>query len=191
MHTNPQRYFAPPRALGFSLVELMIAMALGLILLAGVGVIFVSTQQSGQTKRALDNAQEALRYSHYSISRLVRVGRIDRNASNATTLRIIVNRNATTPDCLGNATLTDDVQVTFTRDALNNALVCTVGNDSGVISRGITNVEFRYETLGGRPWSATSAANAVSVRTRLVMGNLADAQFVATSRTQVLAGVSP
>ena len=199
MNTRLQHNLAPTSALGFSLVELMIAMVLGLLLLAGVSVIFISTQQSGQTKRALDTAQEALRYSHYSISRVVRVGDIDRNASNSTTLQIILrDRGATTPDCLGNTNNPALVRLTFTHDAPNNALVCTVTNDatgvvedSGIISRNITNVEFRYETLGGRLWNSTSAANAVSVRTRIVMGNLTDSHFVATSRAQVLAGASP
>lgn len=191
MNTDTPHHIARRRTLGFSLIELMIAMTLGLILLAGVSVVFISTQQSGQTKRALDNAQEALRYAHYSVSRIVRVGEIDRTLSDGTTLVIIFDRDAASPDCLGDTTATADVAVTFTRDALNDTLICTVDNNDGVIVRGATDVQFRYETLGGRDWNQTTATDAVSVRTRIVMGNITDAQFVATSRAQVLAGVSP
>jgi len=190
MKINSQRFWPKSRALGFSLVELMIAMTLGLILLAGVGVIFISTQQSGQSKRALDNAQEALRYSSYSISRLTRIGTIDRINSSDTNLRISLNRGAATPDCLGNTATEINVQVVFSHDAANNELVCTVGANSGVIARGITTVEFRYEVFDGQAWTATTAVDAVSVRTRLVMDNIAEARFVATSRAQVFAAVS-
>jgi type IV pilus assembly protein PilW len=51
------------RASGFSLVELMIAMALSLILMGGVIGIFISSRQAYQTEDAMSRNQEAGRFS--------------------------------------------------------------------------------------------------------------------------------
>lgn len=51
------------RQSGFSLVELLIAMTLGLILVAGVGAVFVSATGSLTVNRQLDRSQETLRFA--------------------------------------------------------------------------------------------------------------------------------
>lgn len=48
---------------GFSLIELLIAMTLGLILLAGVVAVFITTNASLTTNRQLDRSQETLRFA--------------------------------------------------------------------------------------------------------------------------------
>jgi len=171
---------------GFSLIELMIAMVIGLILLAGVGTVFVSTQQTSQTKRGLDNAQEALRYTHQSISRMVRIGEIDA-ASDDEQLVITFDRAAATPDCLGGIGIATGMQVVY---ALNqNALECTVvGGQTAVIARNITAFTLEYESLDGNTWTGANGADAVSVQVSLTFGDLIATSFVATSRAQVMDG---
>lgn len=178
---------------GFSLIELMIAMVIGLILLAGVGTVFISTQQTLQTKRALDNAQEALRYAHQSISRIVKSGEIN-DASDANRLVITFNRSAVTPDCLG-GDLDAEVEVVYSLNP-NDELECSVdGNDSGILSRNITGFDLQYKKLGtaADDWTGINDKDAVSVRVNLTFSDptdrvLIDTSFVATSRQSVIDG---
>ena len=176
---------------GFSLIELMIAMVIGLILLAGVGTVFISTQQTLQTKRALDNAQEALRYAHQSISRIVKSGEIN-DASDANRLVITFNRSAVTPDCLG-GDLDAEVEVVYSLNQ-NDELECSVdGGDPAILSRSITGFDLQYKRLGTAADDWTGINDAVSVRVNLTFSDptdrvLIDTSFVATSRQSVIDG---
>ncbi len=184
---------AVSRYQGFSLVELMIAMVIGLILLAGVGTVFISTQQTSQTKRALDNAQETLRYTHQSISRMVRIGEID-VASDGSELIIIFNRSDATPDCLGGTGEDDGVEVVYSLHPDRPELECSVdGGAPQVLARNITAFSVQYESLDGEDWISTNGTDAVSVRVALTfrdptVGDLIATSFVATSRKQVIEG---
>jgi type IV pilus assembly protein PilW len=62
----------PTSARGFSLVELMIALALGLLLIAGVAQIFDSTRHANQANDALGQLQENGRMALELISRDIR-----------------------------------------------------------------------------------------------------------------------
>ncbi|MCL7745070.1 hypothetical protein LV476_08985 [Guyparkeria hydrothermalis] len=55
------------------MVELMIAMVLGLIVLAGVGSVFLANKQSYATNQALARVQDAVRTAHAFVGREVRV----------------------------------------------------------------------------------------------------------------------
>lgn len=62
----------PPRLRGFSLVELMVAMALSLVLLGGVLAIFASSKKTYETTDRLSRIQETGRYALDSIVRDLR-----------------------------------------------------------------------------------------------------------------------
>lgn len=65
-------------ARGYSLVELMVSLAIGLFLVAAVAAVFISTRQTSQVKQELDGAMEAFRYGSYAISRHIRqAGSVD------------------------------------------------------------------------------------------------------------------
>lgn len=57
---------------GFSLIELMIAMLIGLILIAGTFTIFISNSESFRLQRALSDSQESGRFALDFIARDVR-----------------------------------------------------------------------------------------------------------------------
>lgn len=57
---------------GFTLVELMIAMVLGLIIIGGVTAMFLSTHQTSRTNDALSRVQETGRFAIQRISREIR-----------------------------------------------------------------------------------------------------------------------
>ncbi|MFP4161613.1 MAG: prepilin-type N-terminal cleavage/methylation domain-containing protein [Ectothiorhodospira sp.] len=65
--------FPPPlRTGGFSLVELMIALVLGLLVIAGAGTVFLTNQQAYRTSQALSQVQESSRIAFELLSLDVR-----------------------------------------------------------------------------------------------------------------------
>jgi type IV pilus assembly protein PilW len=61
-----------PQQRGFTLVELMVAMVLGLVVLGGVVNVFLANQQSYRTNQALGNVQDATRVAFELMARDVR-----------------------------------------------------------------------------------------------------------------------
>lgn len=61
------------RQAGISLIEVMIAMVIGLLLLAGIYRIFLSTSRTAQTTQALGDRQEAIRYVSARLAQDVRM----------------------------------------------------------------------------------------------------------------------
>ncbi len=61
------------RSLGMTMVELMVALALGSFLLAGVGVLFAEIRQSSRVERGLGEIQESARFAVSHLSRQMRM----------------------------------------------------------------------------------------------------------------------
>lgn len=67
------KYMNPLSLRGFSLVELMIAMTLGLVLMLGLVTVLVSQQRSNRTDDALAHMQENARIAFETLSRDIRM----------------------------------------------------------------------------------------------------------------------
>ena len=61
---------------GFTLIELMVALVLGLLMIGAVTIVFISNQQTAIAKQELDRAQEAFRFASHTITRVVQQGEI-------------------------------------------------------------------------------------------------------------------
>ncbi|MCO6705108.1 PilW family protein, partial [Streptomyces sp. CHB9.2] len=57
------KHRAPRRQKGLSIIELMIALLLGLLLMGGVMQVFLSSRQTYQTNSALSQVQESGRFA--------------------------------------------------------------------------------------------------------------------------------
>lgn len=57
---------------GFSLIEMMIAMVLGLVVMAGVGSVFLSNQKVYRTNKALSDVQDSARVAFEMLARDIR-----------------------------------------------------------------------------------------------------------------------
>jgi len=115
---------------GFSLVELMVALALGLVMIGAVVTVFVSNQQSARTKQELDRAQEAFRFASYTIMRVVQQGEIQEpNTSLPIPELLVVNLSPGegNRDCLGQLVPggIDHVRNTFSINT-EGRLLCSV-----------------------------------------------------------------
>lgn len=60
------------RTFGFTLIELMVAMLLGLVVIAGVGSLFLSNQQVYRSNKALSDVQDSARIAFEMMARDVR-----------------------------------------------------------------------------------------------------------------------
>ncbi|MGH8148337.1 MAG: PilW family protein, partial [Rhodanobacteraceae bacterium] len=73
LHANRRSLsLARRHATGFTLVELMVAMVLGLIVIAGVTSVFLSGQQSFRTNGALADVQDSSRIAFELMARDIR-----------------------------------------------------------------------------------------------------------------------
>jgi len=86
---------------GFSLVELMVALALGLVMIGAVVTVFVSNQESARIKQELDRAQEAFRFASHTIMRVVQQGEIQAPQSSQDLLVVEVSPAVGHRDCVG------------------------------------------------------------------------------------------
>ena len=164
---------------GFSLVELMVALTISLILMAGVGQIFMSTKSSYNLQNGLGRLQENARFALDILSQNIgqagyttdldgidafnSANTLENQSANAglgftqATNRasdIIEINYVSTTDCLGNATggtATDRYYIN------GNTLMC-LGNGSvtaGILAEGIENMQFLY----GEDTDADDVAN--------------------------------
>lgn len=159
----------PTRQQGLSLIEIMVAMALSLILLAGVSQIFLSSKTSYNLQDGLGRLQENARFAldilSHSISLTAYSGTLSPldNALDSTNSKenfspnpnlgfTVANNNASdtievhyksNTDCLGNATGGE----AHDRFYVNGSNLMCLGNGSatpGVIAEGIENLQILY-----------------------------------------------
>ncbi|MFP4294695.1 MAG: PilW family protein, partial [Halothiobacillaceae bacterium] len=193
-----------PRQTGVTLIELMIGMVLGLFIVGGVIGIFVANQQSAAEKRQLDNTQEAFRYSAHTISRVLRNTIQIEDASTDDSLEITVQRDADTPDCLGNTTPgTVTNRFYFDLEEVDGeevgVLRCENDSNDEILTEGfnLDNTGFEYGSVNASGWvgesdyePAASVADwddVVSVRVNMRTEPGLSSVFTATSRALILA----
>lgn len=76
---------------GFSLIELMIAMTIGLIALAGIGYLFLESRQAFRSMDSLSRMQESARYALETMARDIRMAGYRGCASSNVELKSTVN----------------------------------------------------------------------------------------------------
>lgn len=89
------------RQRGLTLIELMVAMVIGLFLIGGVIGVFVANQQTSNTKQQLDRAQENFRFGSQTLMRVIRQGTGIDAASTGTELIVDFAGGPGTHDCVG------------------------------------------------------------------------------------------
>jgi len=82
-----------PRQQGLTLVELMIAMVIGLILIAGVIQIFLSSQQAYRTQESMSRIQESGRFALEILARDIRQSGFKGGCGQDVNVNILLNQN--------------------------------------------------------------------------------------------------
>jgi type IV pilus assembly protein PilW len=119
---------APPTAAGFTLVELMIAMALGLVVVLVISQVFISSKQAYTTTQELSRLQEDARYGLGQMARVVRQAAYVSNPLDVSNLATIYPPAARALDGVdGAAGANDTLTVRFQGSSSCNPLPCAVG----------------------------------------------------------------
>ncbi len=113
---------------GFTLVELMIAMAVGTFLMLGIIGTYSSISASSQASKELENAQEVIRYSSNLFSRSLKQTTESLTLTNGNQT-IAVTQKANTRSCLGTLVVVDYIEIfTFTQPNLSCQITDLAGN---------------------------------------------------------------
>ena len=94
---------------GFTLIELMIALVLGLLIIGATTTVFLSNQQTSRVKTELGNAQEAFRFASQTIMRVVQQGREIQDPGPDALLSVVIAPGEGKVDCLGRSVDPDDL----------------------------------------------------------------------------------
>ena len=175
---------------GFTLVELLVALVIGIFIIGGAIAVFVANQTTYRVKTNLDDAQEAFRFASHSISRMVRMGDT-LDGSNEEQLVVTFSGGVGVRDCLGNE-VPDGVVVTNTFTLGSGELAC----DGIVLVRGVASLLFEFggdgqsyaaptvsETADPDYWSGIN-----SVRALITMADSGiQSSFAASMRPMIIA----
>ncbi len=143
---------------GFTLVELMIALVLSILLLGGVGLLYLSARVSAIDAERLARTQEALRFASTFLVQDLRMAGYKRESDFAELLNGgsgIVIRYQAPRDCTGQPTsppeeddeFTDPGLAVNTYRVIDNQLVCIgrLSDIPAVLVDGVQSVEFTLE----------------------------------------------
>ena len=181
------------RQSGFSMVELMISLVLGLIVISAVFNTYVGSTRSSRFSQGLQQMQENGRYGISTLQRGIRLagyapdGDLEPFDVAASGPARIVVRMTALYDCNGEATapIGGIAQNTYALDTVNNTITCTgnVGNTAMPIVEGVEAMAMLWgiDSDGDEipeqyiPYSATIDANEVVAMRVAILVNSGDA----------------
>ena len=152
---------------GLSLIETMIALLLGLLLVAAVGHVLFSTQMSYRSQQGFSSLQENSRFAFHFLNRFIRMAGyhtdpllkeagvfLGANAalsgtegggSNPDSITIRFQGDGVMENCLGAVVPANTLAtVTFSVDATNHELNCSDGVNTAILVGGVENMQILY-----------------------------------------------
>lgn len=127
------------KAQGFTLIELLIALVIGSILIAAIGMAYVAVSQTIKTSKQLENAQEVLRYSsevfNRSLKQTLSAPLVNPNNNGLTVIQ--TSEGATACDGSNPAVPFSEVY-TF----VSPNLICDAGNGEQVLLTGLADISY-------------------------------------------------
>ena len=131
------------RQSGYTLIEMLVAMAVGLFLLAGVAMSYSAIKNTVRMTQELSDAQEVIRYTSQVFTRSVKQTNSEPIISVAP-LTIQFQQLANALSCQG-STPTADYTESYTLE--NGFLTCDIGDGTGAVQllKGIESINFEYD----------------------------------------------
>ncbi len=131
------------RQSGYTLIEMLVAMAVGLFLLAGVAMSYSAIKNTVRMTQELSDAQEVIRYTSQVFTRSVKQTNSEPIISVAP-LTIQFQQLANALSCQG-STPTADYTESYTLE--NGFLTCDIGDGNGAVQllKGIESINFEYD----------------------------------------------
>jgi len=124
---------------GFSLVEIMVALALSTVLVFGVASVYVSIKSVVLTSKNIENAQEVIRFSALTFTRSLKQTSIKPTVA-ANTLTVVQRLN--TVACNGALQGADYTEV-YSLSGVN--LQCNIGAGAQTILTGVRAISFAID----------------------------------------------
>lgn len=130
------------RQSGYTLLEMLVAMAVGLFLLAGVAMSYSAIKSTVRMTQELSDAQEVIRYTSQVFTRSTKQTN-NVPVITAAPLSIQFQQYANVLSCQGT---TPAVDYTETYALENGFLTCDIGDGSGAVQllKGIEAINFSY-----------------------------------------------
>ncbi|MFY8350266.1 PilW family protein [Pseudoalteromonas sp. SSM20] len=122
---------------GFSLVELMVAMAVSMFLVAGTGFAYIGISDSINLSKNIENTQEVLRYTSDVFGRSLKQTLVTPVSTGTDNIRIVQDKVGSVA-CDGTVPIVAPYTESFRFEAPN--LLCNAGNGEIVILQGIENM---------------------------------------------------
>ncbi|MCG7543262.1 prepilin-type N-terminal cleavage/methylation domain-containing protein [Pseudoalteromonas sp. MM17-2] len=127
--------------LGFTLVELMVALAVGSFLIAGVGLSYATIKGTVSATKELENAQEVVRFTSQVLTRSLKQTPFSPVVSaDGSTLR--VQQQAGVLSCLGTTPSADYIEQ---YRLVDGRIQCDMGAGGEDILTGVTALSFSYD----------------------------------------------
>lgn len=125
---------------GFTLVELMVALAVSSFLMAGITFVYIALSESVDTSKELENAQEVLRYSSEVFTRSLKQTKSLPTIPNATSL--VVQQETEGATACNSTKPAVPFSETFT--LVNSQLRCQVNAEAEqVLLTGLEGISYR------------------------------------------------
>ena len=124
---------------GFSLIELMVAMAVSMSLIAGTGLAYIGISDSISLSKNIENTQEVLRYTTEVFSRSLKQTLVSPVSTAPDNIRVIQDKIGSVA-CDGSVPVVAPYAESYRFEAPN--LLCNAGNGEVVILQGIANMSF-------------------------------------------------
>lgn len=125
---------------GFTLVELLVALAVSSFLMAGISLVYSALSESVDTSKELENAQEVLRYSSEVFTRSLKQTKSMPLLPDASTIFVVQDTSGATA-CNGTKPA---VPFSETFTLVDNKLRCQVnGGVEQVLLTGVQDISYR------------------------------------------------
>ncbi|WP_372770672.1 PilW family protein [Pseudoalteromonas sp.] len=122
---------------GFSLIELMVATAMSMFLVAGTGFAYIGISDSINLSKNIENTQEVLRYTSEVFSRSLKQTMVSPVSTAPDNIRVIQDKVGAVA-CDGSVPVVAPYTESYRFQAPN--LFCNAGNGEVIILRGIENM---------------------------------------------------
>ncbi len=146
------RYLMPQKHGGFSLVEVLVAMAVGILVLAVISGVFLSQEKALQVEKEKTRVLQNARQSLEKIVRTVRMAGYDPARAgfdgveyNPSQLRIRMDLNG------DRLTIDTNENITYAFEPSQGIIQCTTGGKTTTLASNIENFTFTYLDAAGNP----------------------------------------
>ncbi|WMO14921.1 PilW family protein [Pseudoalteromonas piscicida] len=127
---------------GYTLLELMVAMVVGLVLVMGIATSYTSIKETVTTGQQLATSQEIVRYTNRVMMRSIKQ---TQEVPTVTATDITIRQLAGVPACDGSVPMVDYTERYFLQDGY---LVCDRGTGDINLLKGVTGLTFATDASG-------------------------------------------